>query len=110
MQETHTIVVCDSHRPRIHGGGCCSDKGGESLRQAFEEKLAARGLLNQVVIRNTGCLKNCRAGISIRVLEDNITYGRVKAGDLDEIIESHLLQGQPVARLRVEDTPRFYSF
>lgn len=110
MRDTHTILICDSHRPRIHGGGCCSDKGGEGLYQQLADKLASRGLSEQVTLRQSGCMKNCRAGITLRVLEDDTTYGRVKSADLDDIIEQHLLGGQPVARLLVAATPRFYSF
>jgi (2Fe-2S) ferredoxin len=110
MRDTHTIVVCDSHRPRIHGGGCCSDKGGERLRKQLEDNIEARGLSHRIHVRPAGCLRNCRGGISVKVIQDGTIYGRVKPDDLDEIIDRHLLEGEPVERLLVSEAPRFYSF
>jgi len=99
-------MICESHRPRIHGGGCCSDKGGEQLRVQLEEKIKSQGLSARAQVRPSGCLRNCRGGISIKVIQDGTLYGRVKPDDLDEIIEQHLIKGQPVKRLRVKEEPR----
>jgi len=104
------ILVCDSHRPRIHGGGCCSDKGGARLAERLREKLVERGFDRLIEVRDTGCLRNCREGISLKIVSDNTLYAKVKEADLDEIIDKHLLKKRPVKRLLVSDKPRFMSF
>jgi (2Fe-2S) ferredoxin len=38
----------------------------------------------------------------IVVYPDNVWYAGVQAADLDEIVQSHILGGKPVERLRYE--------
>lgn len=50
-----------------------------------------------------GCLDQCELGVSVVVYPDGVWYGRVTLEDVNEIIESHLIAGKPVERLRVPD-------
>jgi (2Fe-2S) ferredoxin len=54
-------------------------------------------------LTSTGCLGPCALGASVLVYPEGILYGRVTPADVPEIIEQHLLTGEPVARLVVED-------
>ncbi len=111
MPKSFIVLICDSHRPRIHGGGCCSDKGGGRLATHFQELLDQYPeLAGKVTVRESGCLRNCRMGISLKVMPDNVLYGKMNAQDLRLIIESHLLKGVPVKRLTVGEEPRYLSF
>jgi len=110
MPKNRLILICDSHRPRVHGGGCCSDKGSTSLQEALEELLQVKNLSPHVEVRSTGCMRNCRQGISVKVMPDNLLYGKVKMADLPQIVEQHLENDQPVDRLLAEETPRYFSF
>ncbi|MEM9985303.1 MAG: (2Fe-2S) ferredoxin domain-containing protein [Bacteroidota bacterium] len=111
MAKAYIVLICDSHRPRIHGGGCCSDKGGGRLATQFQELLDQYPeLAGKVTVRDSGCLRNCRLGINLKVMPDNVLYGKMKAQDLPLIIESHLMQGKPVEHLRIGQEPRYLSF
>ncbi len=48
---------------------------------------------------NRGCLDQCELGPTVVVYPEAVWYGSVKPEDVDEIIESHIVGGQPVARL-----------
>ena len=41
--------------------------------------------------------------MTIVVYPEAVWYGLVKAGDVEEILESHLVGGKPVDRLRLPD-------
>ena len=50
-----------------------------------------------------GCLDQCRHGVTCVVYPEQVWYGGVTVADVNEIIESHLVGGQPVERLRIPD-------
>jgi (2Fe-2S) ferredoxin len=52
----------------------------------------------------SGCLDQCEHGPNLVVYPDAVWYGRVTLADVDEIIESHIVQGKPVARLALSDS------
>ena len=49
----------------------------------------------------SGCLDQCEHGPTVVVYPDAVWYGRVTEADIDEIIERHIIGGEPVARLRL---------
>ena len=103
VEETRRILICNSHRSKIHGGGCCSDKGSNDLLKAFQQKLQSfPDLSEKTVLQASPCMSHCRTGITVKVLPDSIHYGKVKEADIDEIIETHLIGGKPVKRLVVK--------
>ncbi|MBW4469800.1 MAG: (2Fe-2S) ferredoxin domain-containing protein [Stenomitos rutilans HA7619-LM2] len=52
-----------------------------------------------------GCQGQCNMGATVRVLPDDTWYCRVKAQDVQTIVEEHLKQGRPVSSLL---HPRFH--
>lgn len=71
-----------------------------------KDLLRDMGLRDQVLVSRTGCLKHCTLGVAAAVYPDNVWYQGVAEGDLKEICESHLAQGEPVTRLLMpEDAP-----
>ncbi|MDX2283355.1 MAG: (2Fe-2S) ferredoxin domain-containing protein [Bacteroidia bacterium] len=108
MSSKLLILVCDSQRSKIHGGGCCNDKGSETLIDLFESCVAGEGLGQRVSVRASGCLSNCPAGISVKVLPGGTLYSKVKPGDVREIVMAHLESGT-VKRLETQSSPRFWE-
>ena len=101
--EKHIFICCNQREPGSPRA-CCDPSGGAELQKVFKEKLKARGLKGKVRANKSGCLDQCEHGPNIVVYPDAVWYGGVKASDVDEIIESHILGGVPVARLRTKDT------
>ena len=52
----------------------------------------------------SGCLEQCEVGPTVVVYPDAVWYGGVTPADVDEIIDSHIVGGQPVKRLLIPDS------
>jgi (2Fe-2S) ferredoxin len=94
------VFICTNDRPGDDARGSCTARGAEAVREAFKQKLKERGLKSQVRANASGCLDNCAAGVAVVVYPEAVWYQKVTAADVDEIIESHLIGGRPVERLR----------
>jgi (2Fe-2S) ferredoxin len=62
-------------------------------------QVARAGLACDVRINKAGCFSQCGHGPMIVVYPDNVWYAGVQDSDLDEIFQSHIVGGKPVARL-----------
>ena len=98
------IFVCGNQRPPGAPRPCCDPEGQAALQKAFKEKLAARGLKGRVRANQAGCLDQCEHGPNIVVYPEAVWYGAVTLEDVDEIVESHIVGGKPVARLVLPDS------
>ena len=58
---------------------------------------------HQVRVNRAGCLDRCEFGPVMVVYPQGIWYQFVDEADLDEIIESHFKNGQPVERLMIHE-------
>jgi (2Fe-2S) ferredoxin len=95
------VFVCENRRPEDDPRGCCAQKGSEAIRAALKEEIERRGLKKQVRANAAGCLDACAHGPSIVVYPEGVWYGGVRVEDVPEIVESHLVKGVPVERLRI---------
>ncbi|MDP9148084.1 MAG: (2Fe-2S) ferredoxin domain-containing protein [Acidobacteriota bacterium] len=96
------IFVCLNQREPGHPRGCCDPTGQGELQRLFKAKLAQRGI-KMVRANKSGCLDQCELGPTVVVYPEAVWYGRVTPEDVDEIIESHIVGGCPVARLVIPD-------
>ena len=83
----------------ICGGTGCTSSGSHELINLFEEKLAEKGLDRKIKIVRTGCFGLCAAGPVVIVYPDGTFYSHVKAENVEEIIDEHLVKGRPVQHL-----------
>ena len=98
------IFICTNQRPDGNPRGCCSPSGDGELHRVFKAKLAQRGIRGSVVRANkAGCLDQCETGPTVVVYPEAVWYGHVTPADVDEIIDSHIIGGQPVERLIIPD-------
>ncbi len=97
------IFICINQRDASSPRRCCDPTGQGELQRQFKEKLKARGLEKRFRANKAGCLDQCEHGPNMVVYPDAVWYGGVRAGDIDEIIDSHLLGGKPVTRLMLKD-------
>jgi len=104
----HHVFVCT--------GKSCSAVDSAAVLAAFESELTARRLLvgkeskgknphGSIVLTACGSVGFCAIGAAVMVYPDGIWYAQVRAADVPEIIEKHLLGGQVVERLALLAVP-----
>ena len=94
MYRSH-VLVC--------GGTGCTSSGSEQIIQTLEQEIAAKGLETEVKVVKTGCFGLCALGPIMIVYPEGCFYSQVKAEDIPEIVEEHLLKGRIVKRLLYQD-------
>lgn len=97
------LFVCENQRPEGHPKGCCAEKHSAALTEKFKAELRKRGLNSQFRINKAGCLDACEFGPVVVVYPDAVWYGGVAPGDVEEIIDAHIIGGAPVERLMIRD-------
>ena len=100
------IFVCTNERDKDHPRGSCKRRGSEDVRDAFKKAISSRGLKTQVRANAAGCLDQCELGVAVVVYPEQVWYGGVTVGDVDEIVERHILGGEPVQRLLMPSQPQ----
>ena len=99
----HHVFVCENRRPADDPRGSCGSKGSEAIREALKDELKRRGLKGSVRANAAGCLDACPFGPTVVVYPDGVWYGRVRPEDVAEIVERHIMGGEPVARLMIPE-------
>ena len=96
------VFFCTNRRE--DGRPCCADCDARSMRDYAKTSIKALGLSGKgrVRINTSGCLDRCDEGPVIVVYPEGTWYTYVDREDVDEIIESHLIQGKPVKRLLLD--------
>lgn len=92
-REKH-ILVC-------HGTGCTSSKSPEILEN-FRRILKEKKIENVRVIK-TGCFGLCAKGPIVIIRPEDTFYAMVKPEDCEEIIQTHIVEGNKVERLLCKD-------
>ncbi len=67
----------------------CQKRGANQLGQAIEESLRDRGLEDQVAIKGTGCMKECKRGPCVVFMPDKSRYVGVGPQDVPKLIDKH---------------------
>ena len=92
------VFICGQQRPPHHPRGSCGAAGSMPLIERLGAKVQALGN-PEVAMTATGCMGFCQAGPIIAVYPEGIWYAPKSAEDIDEIVTSHLGEGNPVERL-----------
>jgi (2Fe-2S) ferredoxin len=72
-----------------------------AVSRYYLKKRAKQAGVRGVRINNAGCLDRCALGPVLVIYPEGIWYGVDSEADIDEIVESHLVRGEPVERLRL---------
>lgn len=97
-------------------GKSCSAVDSAEVKDAFERELKARGLQfgkekkgrnpnGSVVLTECGSVGFCAIGPAVMVYPDGVWYAQVRASDVPEIVEEHIVNGRPVERLALLKVP-----
>ncbi len=97
----HVFFCCNQ---RIPGDTCCNDHKAADMQAYAKDRIRALGLKGngKIRINKAGCLDRCDEGPVLVVYPDAVWYTYIDKEDIDEIIESHLVKGQIVERLKLE--------
>ncbi|NIA17203.1 MAG: 4Fe-4S dicluster domain-containing protein, partial [Planctomycetes bacterium] len=87
----------------------CISNGALKIKNALESEIAAKGLLDDVNVVQTGASGLCVKGPILMVQPDGIFYQYLKEEDVPNLVEEHFLKGRPVKSLMYtpvgEETP-----
>jgi len=104
----HHVFVCT--------GKSCSAVDSADVKAAFEQELKSRGMQfgaekkgrnpkGSVVLTECGSVGFCAVGAAVMVYPDGVWYAQVRASDVAEIVEEHLVNGRVVERLALLKIP-----
>ncbi len=104
----HHVFVCR--------GTSCSAVGSADVIAAFERELLAREIMfgkekkgknprGSVVLTECSSVGFCAIGAAVMIYPDGVWYAQVRAGDVAEIVEEHLINGRVVERLALLKVP-----
>lgn len=101
MYYKYHVFFCTNQREG--GRQCCGQHNASDIRAYAKEKISALGLAGEgkVRINSAGCMNRCELGPVIVVYPEETWYSYLNRGDIDEIIEKHLLGGERVERLLI---------
>jgi (2Fe-2S) ferredoxin len=99
------VFCCTNRRPAGHPRGCCADKGSEELRDYMKDRAKQLGL-KKVRINSAGCLDRCELGPSVVIYPEGVWYSAPTKEDIDEILQTHLVEGGRVERLMLQPNER----
>jgi (2Fe-2S) ferredoxin len=69
----------------------CWKKGGQKVCAAIESVLQEHNLTQQIPIKQTGCLKQCKKAPTLVMMPDKARYNNVRPKQTREMVEQHLL-------------------
>lgn len=98
----------------VCNGKSCLAVGSAEVKAEFEKQLEAQNLRygkeskgrnpnGEIVLTDCSSVGFCSIGAAVLVYPEGIWYGQVRAKDVSEIIEKHLINGEIVERLVLID-------
>jgi len=97
------LFFCTNDRGADAERPSCNQCGSAMLREYAKAKVKKLGLSGKGKLRvnTSGCLDRCEEGPVCVVYPEGTWYTYIDEEDLDEIINSHLVNGIEVERLRL---------
>jgi len=95
----HHVFFCLNDR--VNGEASCAHQGSQAAFDRCKSRVKAAGLAGPggVRVNKAGCLDRCAGGPVAVVYPQETWYTFVDQHDIDEIVDSHLQNGQVVERL-----------
>lgn len=94
------IFCCGNERPAGHPRGCCKERGGIELRNYMKARVSELKI-ESVRVNMAGCLDRCELGAVMVIYPEGVWYTYATRDDIDEIVQTHLVDGEIVERLRL---------
>lgn len=99
---TKHIFICTNQK--APGKQCCANSGGEEYFDFMKAKLLELDLHGPGKIRvsKSGCLGRCSSGPCIVIYPEGVWYTYSSFSDIEQIIKSHLIDGEIVEQLLLD--------
>ncbi|WP_367606463.1 ferredoxin [Legionella sp. W05-934-2] len=93
------VFVCNNQK--MNGKKCCADSGAADAFSYVKERLMQldRHGPDKIRVSKSGCLGRCAMGPCLVIYPEGVWYTYQNQADLDEIVQTHLIEGMPVPRL-----------
>jgi NADH-quinone oxidoreductase subunit F/NAD(P)H dehydrogenase (quinone)/NADP-reducing hydrogenase subunit HndC len=85
------------------GGTGCHATGSIAVKEALQSEIESKGLAEKVKLIETGCNGFCAMGPILVLHPGDIFYQKISVEDVPELVESQLINNQPVERLLYKD-------
>jgi (2Fe-2S) ferredoxin len=101
---TYHVFVCTNKREQY---SACDDYDTQSVRDYMKAEMKKRNCYGEGKVRigQSGCLGRCLSGPVMVVYPEGTWYTFFDREDIDEIIESHLINHHIVDRLLIDESP-----
>ncbi|SIT39858.1 putative ferredoxin [Paraburkholderia piptadeniae] len=98
------VFFCLNQREPGASRPCCANCNAQEMQEYAKKRVKQLGLAGpgQVRINKSGCLDRCEEGPTIVVYPEGVWYTYVDQSDIDEIVDSHLVNGKIVERLLID--------
>ena len=97
------VFFCTNDRGADADRPSCNRCGSQELREYAKARVKELGLSGEgkVRVNTAGCLDRCETGPVCVVYPEATWYTYIDESDIDDIIESHLVKGVEVKRLKI---------
>lgn len=89
------VLVC--------GGGGCISSGCEEIKNTLLSEMTKWGIDKEIKVVVTGCMGPCSLGPMLIIYPEGTFYKKLTTANVKEIVEQHLLLGNVVEKLLLED-------
>ncbi len=104
---SHHLLLCANSKKSL----CCDTEEGNRTWEKLKNVLKNNNLEDPtrsqgIVLRSkVDCLRICHSGPILLIWPDGIWYKDVYANRIERIIESHIIQGNPIKEWVLKETP-----
>lgn len=100
---TKHVFLCTNKK--MGGKTCCANSGGDEFFDYLKTRLLELEMYGQGKIRvsKSGCLGRCNLGPCVVIYPEAVWYNYTSVADIDEIIDTHLINNQLVNQLLIEN-------
>ncbi|GAB5388730.1 MAG: NAD(P)H-dependent oxidoreductase subunit E [Alphaproteobacteria bacterium] len=92
------IFGCINERPEGHERGSCARQGALKLVNYLKARAKEKGV-SGIRVNKSMCLDRCELGPVFVIYPEGIWYHANSTQDMDQILDQHIIGGQPVKRL-----------
>ncbi|MBS1647917.1 MAG: (2Fe-2S) ferredoxin domain-containing protein [Bacteroidetes bacterium] len=92
------VFVCTNQRSGTEKKSC-GEQHGLDLTAAFKKAIKDKKLTKSIRAQRAGCLGICDFGPTVALYPEGVFYVNVQLSDVEEIVQSHIVEGKIVERL-----------